>query len=85
MLGLAYLYSGAYAKACGEFRANLSLLPDSAVARAHLARCHIATHHDAEARATLAALEQHTENRATSAVEIAATQAALGERDAALQ
>lgn len=85
VLGLAYLYTGAYDKACSEFSTNVTLSHGSPVAFAHLARCHAAAHRTSAARAILATLEREAKNRYASPVEIAAVHAALGDRDAALR
>lgn len=84
VLGLAYLYAGAYDKACREFSGNVTRSHGSPVALAHLARCHAAAHRSAAARAILAMLEREAGQRYTSPVEIAAVHAALGDRAAAL-
>lgn len=85
VLGLAYLYSGAYDKACHAFSTNLTQSHGNAVALAHLARCQAAAHRPSEARAILAGLEQQPISRYASPAEIATVHAALGDTDAALR
>ncbi|MBV8632638.1 MAG: hypothetical protein JOZ83_17055 [Silvibacterium sp.] len=85
VLGLDYLYTGQFAKACGEFQRGVELSHEDPVARAYLARCYALSHLQRESRQILDGLLKESVERYVSAAEIAAVYAALNDSEASIE
>jgi DNA-binding winged helix-turn-helix (wHTH) protein/Tfp pilus assembly protein PilF len=79
VLGLSYLYTGEFAKACEEFKKGVDLSHGDPVAQAYLARCYALSHRSGEAHQILNSLIKDSQERYISSAEIGAVFAALAD------